>query len=379
MLLFTQINFPAFLYQSAYHLIIFVLCALTSIYYSFSHDQKLSFGINGKFLNYAGIFLMLSVTVFLGLRPVDLVFVDTQLYADMYNIIDEYEEIRWDNNWMWHGIIVFCKSLGFNVNQYFLLIESVYIGSLFFVCLKVSRHNFWLAALFFFSSFSFYSYGVNGLRNGMACHIVLLGILLLANRDKKWLPVGLLLFAFAYTIHKSILLPFICMLASFYIKDVKNAIAIWGISILLSLIIGNAFGDFIQSIGLFEDKLSYFNDVEESYLKGRFSQTGFRFDFLLYSAMPVLMIWYLTIKRNFKDNVYTILANTYLLANSFWILVIRATFSNRFAYLSWFIYPIIIFYPLIRMNIWEKQDRKTALILILYSGFTFFMEFIYYG
>ena len=322
---------------------------------------------------------MLSVTVFLGLRPVDLVFVDTQLYADMYNIIDEYEEIRWDNNWMWHGIIVFCKSLGFNVNQYFLLIESVYIGSLFFVCLKVSRHNFWLAALFFFSSFSFYSYGVNGLRNGMACHIVLLGILLLANRDKKWLPVGLLLFAFAYTIHKSILLPFICMLASFYIKDVKNAIAIWGISILLSLIIGNAFGDFIQSIGLFEDKLSYFNDVEESYLKGRFSQTGFRFDFLLYSAMPVLMIWYLTIKRNFKDNVYTILANTYLLANSFWILVIRATFSNRFAYLSWFIYPIIIFYPLIRMNIWEKQDRKTALILILYSGFTFFMEFIYYG
>lgn len=322
---------------------------------------------------------MIIVTIFLGLRPVDLAFVDTQLYADMYNIIDEYEEIRWDNNWMWHGIIVFCKSLGFNVNQYFLLIESFYIGSLFLVCLKLTRHNFWLAVLFFFSSFSFYSYGVNGLRNGMACHIVLLAIVLLANKERIWIPISLLLFVFGYTIHKSILLPFICLLASLYIKDTRNTIAIWGISILISLIIGNAFGDLIQSLGLFEDKLSYFNDVEESNLKERFSQTGFRFDFLLYSAMPVLMIWYITIKRNFKDSVFTILANTYLLANSFWILVIRATFSNRFAYLSWFIYPIIIFYPLIRMNLWENQDRKSALILFFYSGFTFFMEFIYYG
>jgi len=56
--------------------------------------------------------------------------------------------------------------------------------------------------------------------------------------------------------------------------------------------------------------------------------------------------------------------------------VIRAAFSNRFAYLSWFIYPLVIAYPLLRMNIWEDQDRKTAQILLAYSGFTFFMHLI---
>ena len=35
----------------------------------------------------------------------------------------------------------------------------------------------------------------------------------------------------------------------------------------------------------------------------------------------------------------------YLTANAFWILVIRSSFSNRFAYLSWFLMAIIIFYP----------------------------------
>jgi hypothetical protein len=59
-------------------------------------------------------------------------------------------------------------------------------------------------------------------------------------------------------------------------------------------------------------------------------------------------------------------------------MVVRAAFSNRFAYLSWFLYPIVFTYPLFRMNIWKDQDRKTALILFAYSGFTFFMFFVYY-
>jgi hypothetical protein len=90
------------------------------------------------------------------------------------------------------------------------------------------------------------------------------------------------------------------------------------------------------------------------------------------------MVWYVTHYRKFKDQTFNILANTYLLSNAFWIMVIRSAFSNRFAYLSWFIYPLVIVYPLLRMNIWKDQDRKTAIIFFLYSGFSFFMFFIYY-
>jgi hypothetical protein len=90
------------------------------------------------------------------------------------------------------------------------------------------------------------------------------------------------------------------------------------------------------------------------------------------------MIWYVTKYRRFSDPEYTAVANAYLLSNAFWIMVIRAAFSNRFAYLSWFIYPIVIAYPLLRMNVWKDQDRKTTIILFFYSAFTFFMFFIYY-
>ena len=43
------------------------------------------------------------------------------------------------------------------------------------------------------------------------------------------------------------------------------------------------------------------------------------------------------VKKNYiEDQLYVKMCNIYLLANAIWILVIRANFSNRFAYLSWF-------------------------------------------
>ena len=129
----------------------------------------------------------------------------------------------------------------------------------------------------------------------------------------------------------------------------------------------------MASTGLFEEKMDYFKDAEFSDNANQFSSTGFRWDFLLYSSMPVLMTWYVTIKRHFQDRTFNIIACAYILANAFWIMVIRAEYSNRFAYLSWFIYPIVIAYPLVRMNLWKDQNKKTAYILMLYAGFTFIM------
>ena len=124
---------------------------------------------------------------------------------------------------------------------------------------------------------------------------------------------------------------------------------------------------FFTSLG-FDDRMDQYSGAD----------IGFRWDFLFYSLFPVIMIWYVTQHRKFTDMTYNVFANTYLLCNAFWIMVIRSSYSNRFAYLSWFIYPVIIAYPILRMNLWKDQDRKTALIFFFYSGFTFFMFFIYY-
>src|SRR5690606_25184293 len=110
-------------------------------------------------------------------------------------------------------------------------------------------------------------------------------------------------------------------------------------------------------------------EVEE----GKFSSTGFRWDFLLYSSTAVFAGWYYIVKRNYKDKIYFWLFNTYVFSNAFWILVIRANFSNRFAYLSWFMIGLVIIYPLLKQQIIPKQHQVIGLILIAYFSFTFFM------
>ena len=57
-------------------------------------------------------------------------------------------------------------------------------------------------------------------------------------------------------------------------------------------------------------------------------------------------------------------------------MLIRSSFSNRFAYLSWFMYPLVLAYPLLTLPIWKEQGKKTGLILMAHMGFTYFMWFI---
>ena len=152
---------------------------------------------------------------------------------------------------------------------------------------------------------------------------------------------------------------------------------------MISIVAGNAITELFVGLD-FDDRMEQYanlpKEVEDMLIADQSpGNTGFRIDFLIYSAMPVLMAWYVTVKRNFQDNVYNVIATTYVLANAFWVMVIRSEQSNRFAYLSWFLYPLVIAYPLLRMDLWEDQDRKTALILFVYVGFTFFMDFVYYG
>lgn len=157
-----------------------------------------------------------------------------------------------------------------------------------------------------------------------------------------------------------------------------HAVYIWLGSIALSLLSGTAFISFFSSLG-FDDRMESYAELAESgYLADSFSSTGFRWDFLLYSSMPIVLGYVVLIMKGVRENWYRVLFNTYCMANAFWVLVIRAAFTNRFAYLSWFMYPIVIAYPLIMMRVWPDQDRKTALILAAYAGFTLAMNVFYW-
>lgn len=323
--------------------------------------------------------LTILIILFLGLRPTyGYFFGDSIYYMHSYNQYNDYVPIDWSQEWLWVNFSVFLKSLGFDVSQYFLVIETIYCGLMLATCIKLMRNNTWIAVLFCFASFSFYGYAINGLRNGMALSIIMYAIALFSDKNYERI-IAALLMIIGLGIHRSTALASLSyIVAFFFIKEPKYAIGFWLLSIIISLFAGNTIGDFFASLG-FDDRTSYFNEASESEYADQFSSTGFRFDFLLYSAMPILMTWYVTIKRNFQDKTFNTIAITYILANAFWIMVIRSSYSNRFAYLSWFLYPIVIAYPLLRMDIWKDQNKKIALILFLYAGFTFFMNFIYYA
>ncbi len=160
----------------------------------------------------------------------------------------------------------------------------------------------------------------------------------------------------------------------FFYRDVKVFVYLWFASIFASLIAGGWFTQFFAGLG-FDDRMSQYADIGTDI----FSHSGFRWDFLLYSSMPVWMAWYVCVKRRISDNWYNAICSTYLLCNAFWVLVIRASYSNRFAYLSWFIYPIVIVYPLVILPVWHNQDNRAGTILIAYIAFTFFMNWVWHS
>src|SRR5690606_26335421 len=100
------------------------------------------------------------------------------------------------------------------------------------------------------------------------------------------------------------------LLANFY-NHPKNLIVFWVLCIPISLLSGGFFENIFSTIGFDDDRLSYFTgDIGSD----RFSSTGFRWDFLTYSATAIFAGWYYIIKREYTDKVYFWLFNTYVFA-----------------------------------------------------------------
>lgn len=78
----------------------------------------------------------------------------------------------------------------------------------------------------------------------------------------------------------------------------------------------------------------------------------------------MLVGWYYIYRKKFNDRFYTLIYNSYLLTNIFWILVIRANFSDRFAYLSWFLIPFLLVYPLLKQKLDLKEGIWLGTILL---------------
>lgn len=396
----TPLPIPPFIIGEIYDYGVFVLCLfLAGAYMGSNSCDKLMVRQSPLMATV----LIVIIIVLLGLRPVSIAFGDTVNYAASYRrMVPNFGTIDWSKEWLFGLFTTWCKSMGFTVYAWFLFLAIGYFGIMYYAYKKALFENAWFAILFGLSAFSTLTYGVNGLRNGLACSIVTLAIIF-AAKDKNYIITGVLCFL-ALGIHKSTLLPMAAMVAAlFVIKKPHIALTFWLISIPLSLAAGGPISSFFMGLG-FDDRAEQYMSAQGIEGGTSIGKTGFRWDFLLYSAMPVWLIWHVqkTIERKRLQmgvektmeeeesgvygagiladtesmRVYNVLAVIYLLANAFWVMVIKANFSNRFAYLSWFLYPLVIAYPVIRLHIWEDQDKKAGLILLAHASFTIVMHIL---
>ena len=393
----TPLPIQAQLFPQIYYWGVFLACLF--LYFNYSGSDNCNKLLQKNSIAPALVFSVLLI-VFIGMRPLSYMFGDSANYAHGYAFdpINAVFSVDLSKEWFWRFLRDTCRVMGGTVHFWFFIIAVVYISFPLIGFQKLVGENAWMAMLFFLSAFSTYQFGVNGLRNGFACSMVILAFAIAANGNISKMLLGGVVLIFALGSHKSVMLPLAAFLAATYvIKSPKWAIYFWIASIGVSLVAGGTMVNFFAGLG-FDDRMSAYGNSMDQYADS-FSSTGFRWDFLAYSAMPVWLTWYVTKKAETERalygdtveeaetnitgagriadahsmRVFNILATTYILANSFWVMVIKAAFSNRFAYLSWFLYPVVLAYAVIRLHIWPDQDRKAGLILLLHAGFTLIM------
>lgn len=262
------------------------------------------------------------------------------------------------------GFYYFQKIISFLPVKYYLIYSAfIYTLCIYVFCRSVTKKYAGILFLGFILSFLFVNYGVNTMRAGLASSFILLAM---TFRNRKY--IWAILLVVAITIHFSMAVPVIAYLISRYWDKTKLYFIVWLISIPISFILGHLFEAYMVKLNP-DERVGYLmvNAMDTHY------KVGFRIDFILYSCMPVFLGYYYIYKRKFQDNFYTNLYNMYLLSNTFWILVIRANFSDRFAYLSWFLYSVILLYPLITCSIVKKQGFWIATILLGLTVFRFIM------
>lgn len=246
---------------------------------------------------------------------------------------------------------------------YFFITALIYTGCYYWSCIKLAPKGTLIMFLMFCSSMFFIAYGVNTIRAGLAMALLIYGISSYQKNKILFYVLGIC----AINIHFSIALTFIAFIIANILKTPKFCFYLWCACIMASIFAGAWFENLFANI---IDDSKFNNYVLASQELDSHYKSGFRIDFILYSIIPIILGYYYIYKKKFNDKYYFGLYCTYIIANSFWILVIRANFSDRFAYLSWALMPILIIYPLLHQKLFKQQYLIITICLLCSTLFS---------
>lgn len=357
----------ASIYHYIYHIIVIILTIFAmSSYKRWNPSRNNSYKYNN-----GGLFIITIFFIFaIGLRPVSYSFIDMMAYSDYYDAgLGSQFFFTFDtDNYLFDNIVPWFASNYIPLRWFYLLIAAIYFGGIALACKKIFPQDALLAFIVFLGAFSTFSYGTNGIKAGAAASIFLLA---LAYRENKVLSLFLLWVTLGF--HHSMLAPIVAYVIALFYKNPKAYLIAWIVCLLLAAAHVTFFQSFFSG---FTDEHGASYLTVDSYEK---AVSGFRPDFILYSAVPVFLGYYLMTKKHIKSDYFNFLWCIYTATNCVFLLCTYGSFINRIAYLSWLMYPIVLLYPFINISWSQNQKKYLNYTVYFHLSFTVFMVFIYYG
>lgn len=309
--------------------------------------------------------LLLLIPVYFSLEPVA-DYTDKWNYEYGFLVLSEgaFDEKMAVDSGFYYYVFLLAKLIKIPA-IFFGITAFIYIlGYVSFIKKAISAPYRYILFLAIIAALGFYNYGTNTIRAGVSLSVFMFAI----SRKHFWR--GTLIFlVLAVLIHKTFLLPSVFYLFTKIYNRKDHFIWIWIAFLLLSFLFGSGFATLFGDYFSFTDnRIDYYLGENELVYK-----TGFRVDFIIYSFLPILLSLYYK-KKGYSNSFYSHLLSTYVLCNGFWLLLIRIPFTDRVAYLSWFLIPFIALYPLLTQRIVERQKLLVALIIFVLFGINFYLS-----
>lgn len=367
------------IYYDVYLIIITILTVIYIARFLHNYLQDSSTHIYQKKSEYiySALFLTIFMIIFIGFRPISAVFADMPGYAEAMND-GRYEGIGFGffNNFIFYPMMGFLSSHGASEQTPIVILAIINFVATLIAIRKFFPKDTYLAMLVFFAAYSTFGGATNGLKAGCAAALFLVA---LAYKENKLTFYIFLLLSLGF--HHSMILPIGATLLSLYYKKTNKYLFFWFLCLIISFLHITYFQD------LFGENLADYDEHGANYLttyatsieSGFTGKTGFRYDFILYSFIPIFIF---NIIKNQKDRIsdkYIFLINIYIISNAVWLLCMYANYTNRIAALSWSLYPVLIIYPFVNdIKRWStKHDVNLSIIAFSHLSFTLFMHFIY--
>lgn len=278
--------------------------------------------------------------------------VDTKNYK--YDFDYKYslqESFQSFNDILWDLFNYIVSQFTNDVRSVFVLVAIGYIFLPIIAVRKYLNNNTIYFFLLFIVTPNFFLYGTNTIRSGLAASIILLS--LRYYKSYKQYIVMLL----GILIHFSMIVPSFFFFISKYIKSILYPLAMWVILLLFSI-------SGINLLVYMPLSISRLN----AYVTGNINEENLSnvlVNFFISSVTPVLVGIYVIYIRKISDEFYNRLLVTYILTNCIYIIAFNSVFAVRFAYMSEFLTPFLLVYPLLKYNLWKYIEIKICFIIFI--------------